>query len=315
MILIFDLSDLGKVLVSSVIRASSHGESHGGLYLVDLESEEIEQVLDWDEADIDWKGRGGERGLRGIEFYDDKIIVAGANKLQVFDQNWNTINSFSNIYLEGIHETTKHGNSLFITSTYLSCIIEFDLSGQQFLNGYFINPQSPEKGSITKFDPKQDDLDFLSVDTHINTVNIKNGDLYFSGTNTEFVFVCEGDEYVPFSPIPRVTHNVYFFRDGLIFNNTKRKRIEYFVDGSLSKKFPRIKEYSMSKMEHAELSDEIAEQAWGRGLDFKGNFIVGGSSPATISVYEFESERVIKTINISKDIRNAVHGLEFYPYS
>lgn len=57
---------LPTVIASSVIRTSSQGESHGGLYLVDLETGSFEQVLDWNDGSISWEGRGAERGLRGI---------------------------------------------------------------------------------------------------------------------------------------------------------------------------------------------------------------------------------------------------------
>ena len=42
--------------------------------------------------------------------------------------------------------------------------------------------------------------------------------------------------------------------------------------------------------------------------------IVGGSSPATITVYDIDDERIVRSVNITMDVRNAVHGLEVWPY-
>ena len=53
-----------KLVTSSVVRGSQQGESHGGVYLIDFENESVEQKLDWDTVNIDWRGRGWDRGLR-----------------------------------------------------------------------------------------------------------------------------------------------------------------------------------------------------------------------------------------------------------
>ncbi|GAG21460.1 unnamed protein product [marine sediment metagenome] len=60
------MRELPKVVATSVIRATQMGDTHGGMYLVDLEAGEFEKTIDWHKEDIDWRGRGGERGLRGL---------------------------------------------------------------------------------------------------------------------------------------------------------------------------------------------------------------------------------------------------------
>jgi hypothetical protein len=41
-------------------------------------------------------------------------------------------------------------------------------------------------------------------------------------------------------------------------------------------------------------------------------FIAGGSSPSTISLYDLETGLTVASVNISMDIRNAIHGLEVW---
>jgi hypothetical protein len=48
------------------VRGSRQGESHGGVYLVDFASQRAVRTVDWDTMNIDWQGRGWDRGLRGI---------------------------------------------------------------------------------------------------------------------------------------------------------------------------------------------------------------------------------------------------------
>ena len=41
---------------------------------------------------------------------------------------------------------------------------------------------------------------------------------------------------------------------------------------------------------------------------------VSGSSPATVTVYRFGQREPVKSINLTMDVRNSVHGLEVWPY-
>ena len=63
------------LIATSVVRGSRQGESHGGVYLLDLEQEKAALAIDWNTADIDWQGRGWDRGLRGISFDDEGFLL------------------------------------------------------------------------------------------------------------------------------------------------------------------------------------------------------------------------------------------------
>ena len=59
----------------------------------------------------------------------------------------------------------------------------------------------------------------------------------------------------------------------------------------------------------------IARQAFGRGLCVIDNqFIAGGSSPSTVTLYDIQTSQLVASVNITMDIRNAVHGLAVWPY-
>ena len=67
---------LPKLILTSVVRGSQQGESHGGIYTVDFELQQGEQHVDWNSSDIDFEGRGADRGLRGIAFDSDDIYLS-----------------------------------------------------------------------------------------------------------------------------------------------------------------------------------------------------------------------------------------------
>ncbi|MEJ2604250.1 MAG: hypothetical protein P8172_13355, partial [Gammaproteobacteria bacterium] len=65
-----------SLVATSVVRGSHQGESHGGVYLIDLERERVVRTVDWNAPDIDWQGRGWDRGLRGIAFDGERVYIA-----------------------------------------------------------------------------------------------------------------------------------------------------------------------------------------------------------------------------------------------
>jgi hypothetical protein len=42
--------------------------------------------------------------------------------------------------------------------------------------------------------------------------------------------------------------------------------------------------------------------------------VVGGSSPSTVTVYDVNNNAVVARATLTMDIRNAIHGLEVWPY-
>ena len=126
---------LPKVIATSVIRSVSHGESHGGVYIVDLASRKIDQVVDWNTTAINWEGRGLDRGLRGIAFYQESTYIAASDEIFVFDKSFNIVKSFRNPYLRHCHEISIAGTNLYITSTGFDSVLVFDLTQERFIHG------------------------------------------------------------------------------------------------------------------------------------------------------------------------------------
>ena len=43
------------LIATSVVRGSQQGDSHGGLFLIDLKDQNVERKLDWNTMAIDWR--------------------------------------------------------------------------------------------------------------------------------------------------------------------------------------------------------------------------------------------------------------------
>ena len=319
---------LPTVICSSTIRSSKQGESHGGLFVVDLNTDKVEQVFDWDDAGINWEGHGGERGLRGICIHADKIYAASAKKIIVFDKNFNILGKYAHPYLDQAHELDIDPITgiLYITSTSYDSVISFDTNTCMFKDLYCFRSSTEltEFAGNVLFGYKRIKPEFFICDLsnikilepkdtlHLNNVFYKDGAFYFSGVVLDGLYkldlkfrilskVCE---------IPVWTHNVKFYKDGIMANITDDHRIEYINSISKIGESYRVKKYATEEVMLA--PDVIAIQCFNRGLCFHDDYIIGGSTPATISVYKQGEQDPIKALMLSKDIRNSIHGLEVF---
>ena len=87
------------LIATSVVRGSTQGESHGGVYTVDFDKQEGQQHIDWNTSNIDFEGRGADRGLRGVTFDGDNIFIAASDELFCYDKDFKLKVSFKNRYL------------------------------------------------------------------------------------------------------------------------------------------------------------------------------------------------------------------------
>ncbi|MGI9263906.1 MAG: hypothetical protein ACR2QU_03185, partial [Gammaproteobacteria bacterium] len=65
-----------------------------------------------------------------------------------------------------------------------------------------------------------------------------------------------------------------------------------------------------------EMADSrIARQGFGRGLCLVDDEVIAaGSSPSTVTLHDLSSMKTTLSINLTLDVRNAIHGLEVWPY-
>ena len=87
-------SPFPKLIATSVVRGAQKGQSHGGVYTIDFKSQAVEQHIDWNTSEIDFAGRGWDRGLRGIEFTDDLVWIAASDELFAYTPNFDLVASY-----------------------------------------------------------------------------------------------------------------------------------------------------------------------------------------------------------------------------
>jgi hypothetical protein len=78
----------------------------------------------------------------------------------------------------------------------------------------------------------------------------------------------------------------------------------------------RVPRFNPDELRNNDLDESrIARQGFARGLCVLSESVVaGGSAPSTISVYDLPANRRLLSVNLTMDVRNAIHGLEVWPY-
>jgi hypothetical protein len=307
------MNKLPKFIATSVVRGSQQGESHGGIYTLDFDQQVAEQHVDWNTGDIDFEGRGADRGLRGIAFDGNDIYVAASDELFCYDRNFRIQSSYRNRYLKHCHEIVRKDRLLFLTSTGFDSLLVFNIDRKAFIWG--INLLQQTRWSGLTFDPRLDVGPQAANKLHLNNVFVDDTGIYLSGLRAPaLLHINSQNEVSEVCSLPLGTHNARPYRDGLLFNDTASDALRYVARDGQQQVF-RIKRYPESEIRFAGIDDSnIARQGFGRGLCVVGDrFVAGGSSPSTISLYDIDAGQLVGSVNISMDIRNAIHGLEVFP--
>ncbi|NQY37650.1 MAG: hypothetical protein HRT37_22345 [Alteromonadaceae bacterium] len=304
-----------KVIVTSVVRGSQQGESHGGIFIVDVENNNVEQRVDWNSGDIDFTGRGADRGLRGITFDGDDIYVAASDELFCYNREFKIQKSWKNPYLKHCHEIVCKDRTIFLTSTGFDSLLAFDINRQVFSWGLHLMKQREQWTSFT-FDPLTDKGPRAVNRHHLNMVQVNNSGIYMSGLKAEaLLHVHQQNQIEEICNLPSGTHNAQTYQGGVLFNDTVNDYLRFVSPNRRSEAFA-IRQYKDEEIQFSGIDDsKIARQGFARGLcTFGERIIIGGSSPSTITYYDITTGKAVTSINLTMDIRNAIHGLEIWPF-
>ena len=319
-----------KIICTTVVRAAEQGGVHGGLYVVDIDTEEVVHHAAYEEEFVNDNERGGERGLRGIIVLDDRIIVSdSAGFIQLDRNDYSIVKTAQNPEaFKSIHEICYHNGFIWATSTAYDAIVRVDFDFN--VNGFWEikgESRSDHKAFVGK--EKMAPADHSNDDNyHINSICSYNGNLLFSGLITGLY---DFEDVSPVTPMPYLSgnilqelgiaspgmnitkaasfiHNFYEYDDIFVANFTS-----FSCLGIATKQMGGIT-FDVAPIPRADkvkfCVDDIARNNWNRGLARHGNLLFVGSSPARILVYDLNKSEFIKEIQLEDDIRHAIHGLE-----
>lgn len=321
---------LPVIVFSSVVRSTKQSESHGGVYLLDLETEQLTQMIDWDDQSIDFSQRGGDRGLRGIAFHGDRMFLAAADEIFVYDPEFRLQGSIKNRYLKHCHEINVGGGKLFLGSVGYDSILEYDIAEGRFTAGYCIRYtgirrrllrrkeggiQTRPWPSLTVYDPTREGGPEPEDSSHPSFPRWHDSELHIAGGGLGHIYAVRNGRLARVARIPFESHNAQLHRGGVLMNHSPTHRM-LFLDarGRMTKTWP-VPSYPEEALEFANVPRDHAYQGFCRGIAMASEqVIVQGSSPATINLFRWDPPERIKSINLTMDVRNSIHGLEIWPH-
>ncbi|MEM7276646.1 MAG: hypothetical protein AAF385_00860 [Pseudomonadota bacterium] len=272
--------------------------------------------MDWNTVDIDWQGRGWDRGLRGIAFDDDVVYIAASDELFAYTPAFEKIASWRNPFLKHCHEIAVWGRTLYLTSTGFDSVLGFHLDDKRF--HWAMHVQSANYRFKAKvFDPNSEQGPLMVNKMHLNNVFCSKDGLYLSGLKTGGMLHFNGEKVNMSVELPPGTHNAQPFRDGVLFNDTAADVLRYSGRGEGHEdRAMAVPSFTSEQLENAELADgKLARTGFARGLCVLSDSVVaGGSSPSTIALYDLAANESLGFVTLSHDVRNAIHGLEVWPY-
>ncbi|GAB2525112.1 hypothetical protein GCM10008940_29730 [Microbulbifer agarilyticus] len=285
------------------------------MYLVDLGVQSATQVLDWNTLDIDWQGRGWDRGLRGIAFARDRVYIAASDELYAYSPDFRCLGSWKNPYLKHCHEITVWRDHLFLTSTGFDSILGFNLEKEVFDWGLHIDTDGMQF-QARGYDPIAEGGPLMLNKLHLNSVVCNQGGMYFAGLKTGGLLHFNGRQVAMSATLPAGTHNAQPFADGVLFNDTRADKVRFASRDQEKDRVFSVPDVDESKLTGTGLDDmALARPGFGRGLCvISETLIAAGSSPSTIALYDLPSGETALSVQLSSDIRNAIHGLEVWPY-
>lgn len=138
--------------------------------------------------------------------------------------------------------------------------------------------------------------------------------MWFSGLHAPGLLHTDGRDLKLVLALPPGTHNAQPYSTGVLYNDTAAERICFQTQAQLTQlpvpRFPREHILNVDRFEST-----VARAGFGRGLCVLPNgWVAGGCSPSTIAIYDLQARRTVTQVNLSMDVRNAIHGLAVWPY-
>ncbi|MDT8320295.1 MAG: hypothetical protein RQ826_07185 [Xanthomonadales bacterium] len=300
--------------LTTVVRGSSKGQSHGGLYLVDIDGGRGAQLLDWTRPTIDWSGYGAGRGLRGLAVHEQHVYVAGSDELFCFDPGFHLQNVYRSPYLGGAQAVAYFDGRVYVVSRQFDALLSLNIAGGRFDWGLQI---SDDEGGLRgmPFDPQGTVGPSPGSHLRLNSLHCDSRGLFVSGSRTAGLLHFDGRRITRLVTLPERVHDARPWRDGVLFNDTGAGAVR-FLTPQANRVF-QVPRYPEEVLEPGSFENpECALQGYARGLCvIDGQRFASGSSPLTVTVHDLEAMKTELSITLETDARHAVHTLAAWPFA
>lgn len=290
--------------------------------------------------DNDPNPRGNARGCRGIQVHNGELFVADYHTLRVYDSELNLRRKFSHGLMVGLHETCLDGHSLWVTSTAIDAVLQYDCGTGALIEAVFprelptfqrawrTEPLPIDKAADCRCRFLQQPASAKRGHLHINAVAVRHQRRYVLANQRGAVAELSGQRVLVQSEALRGAHNLLFVDEDLLAINDTLGRTVRMFDCRSGRETHRIElvqfawvrrllrscspgwlRRSWARLRGRCLPAAVARPLFVRGLDVLGDELFVGVSPASILRINWRTGELLDAIQLSDDIRDCVHGL------
>jgi len=290
--------------------------------------------------------RGNTRGCKGIDIYDNNVIVATYHSLEIYDKDLNYINRLSDNLMVCLHEIyCNQEGKVWVASTAIDAAIKYNLKTGKLEKAYWPremeNIQKELNISRLEIDKKLDNR-FLFLDTekyrhnpshtHLNAVNELNGEMYCLLHRFGAIVNLDKQEIIIKDKRLDHSHNLKFIENNIaIVNNSYNNSINFYdlYSRKLIKSIDLLKHKLIKKIQTDTINDNRlkisikkylsrfgvninvkSKSIFVRGLDIDKDYIYVGISPASIICINWKTNDLVDYFQYSNDSSIAIHGLK-----
>jgi len=312
---------MNRLIASYIVRGSTRGESHGGIYLIDLEQRSTFHSVDWTLASIEWRDYEGDRGLRGLAIDGDTLYVASSHELLAFSRDFRLLKSWQHPYLRNCQGICIWQRTLFVVSAGTDCVLAFDLDQGSF--HWVMHISRKEFQFIPRlFEPDSTEGPLMLDKLHLNSVHCDANGMYISGSDTGGMLHFSGRKLNMAAELPKGSHNARPFRAGVLFNDTEAGVVRYCGRDDTQQDRAMVIPFLTDKSPDQPAPKTVTgnakpsgEDSYGRGLcPLSGRLVAGGSAPATVTLYDLAANTQLVSVVLSTDLRHSIHSLAIWPF-
>ena len=74
--------------------------------------------------------RGGTRGTRGVSVYGNRLVLAGAERLYVFDESWQLVDEHTHRLMADVHDVLAEERGIWVASTGIDALLLYAWDGE-----------------------------------------------------------------------------------------------------------------------------------------------------------------------------------------
>jgi len=74
--------------------------------------------------------RGGTRGTRGVSVHGNRLVIAGAERLYVFDESWQLVGEHTHRLMADIHDVLADERGIWVASTGIDALLLYGWDGE-----------------------------------------------------------------------------------------------------------------------------------------------------------------------------------------